>query len=465
MFSLTGDSLFLIKADYWGALEPVTPWIEKDTARHYQFYPFVNMAHPSIASSGSRYAQKYQAFMKKGLNILDQRRESNPFRVTIPFIWCSNNYVTASIVQHRLYREISGSDRFIMSEAALRDWLFGCNPLGTSMICGLPAGGDFPVSPHAAITLHLNKVPEGGLIDGPVYSSIYKNLIGIRLLKPDEYNDFQYGRAVYHDDIGDYSTNEPTMDGTACISLVLSSLEADGKRQGSETKGEVKDSEGAIIRTDKSEKKIHLIFSADEYGEGFEHILNVLSEHSIKASFFLTGNFLRNNKFRDVISRLKKEDHYIGPHSDRHLLYASWNDRDSLMITKAEFQSDLKANYRELEKIGIELPAKRYFLPPYEWYNSSITSWSSDMGVDIINFTPGTGTNADYTTPDMKNYRTSNELLNNLKKFEEKEASGLNGAFILIHPGTEAARTDKLYLKLDEIIEYFSGKGYTFNKL
>ena len=39
LFSLTHDSSYLVKADYWGGLEPVSPWIEKDTARHYQFVP------------------------------------------------------------------------------------------------------------------------------------------------------------------------------------------------------------------------------------------------------------------------------------------------------------------------------------------------------------------------------------------------------------------------------------------
>ena len=59
----------------------------------------------------------------------------------------------------------------------------------------------------------------GGLIDGPVYTTIYKSLIGIKLINADEYEPFQNDLVVYHDDYGDYSTNEPTMDGTA--SLVL----------------------------------------------------------------------------------------------------------------------------------------------------------------------------------------------------------------------------------------------------
>ena len=36
--------------------------------------------------------------------------------------------------------------------------------------------------------------------------------------EPDPLAAFQDPRAVYHDDVSDYSTNEPTMDGTASAS-------------------------------------------------------------------------------------------------------------------------------------------------------------------------------------------------------------------------------------------------------
>jgi endoglucanase len=465
MFSLTGDSAFLVKADYWGTLEPVTPWIEKDTARHYQFYPFVNLGHANLGLSGGKYASKYQSFMRKGLKLLDQRRVNDPFRVTIPFIWCSNNYVSASLTQHRLYYDLTGNGEFKKEEAALRDWLFGCNPWGTSMICGLPAGGDYPQYPHAALTLIRKKIPEGGLVDGPVFTSIFRGLRGVGLLRPDDYKEFQNGKVVYHDDIGDYSTNEPTMDGTASLSFILSSLESDGLKQFGEEEGMMSDQFGAMIRKDIYKKEIYLIFSADEYGEGAEHILNVLSENNVKGSFFLTGNFIRERKNSAVLKRMIADKHFVGPHSDRHLLYASWEKRDSLLVSKKLFQSDLKSNYKELEKRKAEIPATRYFLAPYEWYNSAIASWTADMGVKLINFTPGNGTNGDYTTPDMQNYRSSEDLLRRLKNFESTEKEGLNGAFILIHLGTHPDRTDKFYNRLDEIIKYFSSKGYSFNKL
>ena len=138
---------------------------------------------------------------------------------------CSNNLVVAALTQARCYYNATKDSTYLEMEAALRDWLFGCNPWGTSMICGLPAGGDYPQLPHSSITYLLNETTYGGLIDGPVDKTIYNNLRGIHLLKKDEYAPFQNGKAVYHDDMGDYSSNEPTMDGTASLSFYLSSLE------------------------------------------------------------------------------------------------------------------------------------------------------------------------------------------------------------------------------------------------
>jgi peptidoglycan/xylan/chitin deacetylase (PgdA/CDA1 family) len=190
-----------------------------------------------------------------------------------------------------------------------------------------------------------------------------------------------------------------------------------------------------------------------------------LSQTGSGASFFFTGNFLRNPGNDLFVKRIISDGHFVGPHSDRHLLYASWEKQDSLLVEKDLFFSDLKANYREMAKKKIRQPSTLYFLAPYEWYNSAIAHWTSSLGAKLINLTPGTGTNADYTTPDMQNYKTSEELFERLKNFEASDPNGLRGALVLIHPGTHPDRTDKLYLKLEEIIAYFSAKGYTFNSL
>ena len=64
----------------------------------------------------------------------------------------------------------------------------------------------------------------GGLVDGPVYRSIYRNLYGSVCTTPDEYAAFNTGFIVYHDDMGDYSTNEPIMDGTANLAYLFSAM-------------------------------------------------------------------------------------------------------------------------------------------------------------------------------------------------------------------------------------------------
>jgi hypothetical protein len=69
------------------------------------------------------------------------------------------------------------------------------------------------------------------LIDGPVYGSIFSNLKGLYLSVEDEYKEFQSDQVVYHDDYADYSTNEPTMDGTASLTFYLSAMEALGKNK------------------------------------------------------------------------------------------------------------------------------------------------------------------------------------------------------------------------------------------
>lgn len=185
---------------------------------------------------------------------------------------------------------------------------------------------------------------------------------------------------------------------------------------------------------------------------------NVLKKHKIKGYFFFTGDFLRNPAFNSLVKRLKQDGHYLGAHSDKHLLYCDWTKRDSLLVTKEQFLADLAANYAELAKFGISKNEVPYYLPPYEWYNKQIVTWCKELGISVLNFTPGTGTNADYTTPELKNYRNNDTIYQNLMKFEQKE--GLSGAFLLIHLGTDPKRTDKFYLLLEKLIEELMQKGY-----
>ena len=186
-------------------------------------------SNTGMPANSKNYRDSAKAFYKQGIQAVWIKAKQNAFYRGVPFIWCSNNLTVAFAQQCYWYRTQTGDNSFESLEQANIDWLFGCNPWGTSMIYGLPALGDTPADPHSAFT-HLKKYPiDGGLLDGPVYGSIYKNLIGIKLYEPDEYAAFQSDLAVYHDDYGDYSTNEPTMDGTASLIYLLAAQEAAAK--------------------------------------------------------------------------------------------------------------------------------------------------------------------------------------------------------------------------------------------
>jgi peptidoglycan/xylan/chitin deacetylase (PgdA/CDA1 family) len=135
------------------------------------------------------------------------------------------------------------------------------------------------------------------------------------------------------------------------------------------------------------------------------------------------------------------------------------------LISRKQFDEDITANFGMLSKFGVQLKNVKYFLAPYEWYNQTISRWSAQRSMQLINFTPGVGTNADYTTPDMANYKTSNELMERLMKFEITNPDKLNGAIVLIHLGTHPDRKDKFYNSLDQIIKALSKKGYVFKSL
>ena len=80
--------------------------------------------------------------------------------------------------------------------------------------------GRYPTDVHLFANALLKRSVRGGLVDGPVARSIFSNLKGVTITEPDPLAAFQDDRAVFHDDIHDYSTNEPTMDGTASAILM-----------------------------------------------------------------------------------------------------------------------------------------------------------------------------------------------------------------------------------------------------
>lgn len=465
MFRRTGDKKYRTEAIEYARREPVTPWMGADSARHYQWYPFMNMGHYRIARNfGGKVSAEFIRNIRSGIQRVYERGKDHPFMFGIPGIWCSNNLTSAMLTQCILYRELTGDTTYQEMEGSLRDWLLGCNPWGVSMIVELPKGGIFPTQPHSFIINYKMGNTTGGLVDGPVYATIFGSLLGIRTDGGVNYEEFQPGDLVYHDSTHDYSTNEPTMDGTASLTFPLSYYQREGSATAAHLTTQPDNNiyqDGGIIRTDPSVKHIDFVFTAADKADGAERIISTLRKYNIKGGFFFTGEFFE--MYPDVVRRLVAEGHYVGSHSYGHLLYAPWGNRDSLLVTRQEFNEDIFKSYKVLREFGITNAP--YFIPPYEHYNATISSWARQLGLQVINYTPGTLTNGDYTTPEMKRYFSSKEILGRIWEYERTDPNGLNGHIMLIHFGTDPARTDKFYDKLPGLIRELRRKGYSFTPL
>lgn len=223
--------------------------------------------------------------------------------------------------------------------------------------------------------------------------------------------------------------------------------------------------EGGIIRGPTATRRLAIVFTGHGFAEGGEVILNELGKHKGKGSFFLTGDFLTNRNFKPLIQRIAREGHYLGPHSDKHVLYCPWEGPKRTLVTHAEFRADLESNLGKIERFGIPRRQIRYFLPPYEHYNREIVDWAKELGLTLVNYTPGTRSNADYTGEAEKNFVSSQAIFDSIVAREKKDPKGLNGFILLLHIGSGPGRADKFPAWFGELLDYLAGKGYQFVRM
>lgn len=136
-------------------------------------------------------------------------------------------------------------------------------------------------------------------------------------------------------------------------------------------KGSVKmlEENNGIFVANTTEKKVYFTFDLG-YEAGFTaQVLDILKENSIKAVFFLCGNYLRE---KELISRMIAEGHDIGNHTDRHkdlpVLPAEAAKKDIV-----DFQEKFKARYPETPV--------RFFRPPQGRFSEETLSLANAEGL------------------------------------------------------------------------------------
>jgi endoglucanase len=218
--------------------------------------------------------------------------------------------------------------------------------------------------------------------------------------------------------------------------------------------------QGAVVRGPTEERRLALVFTGHEFADGGETILDELAKRRARASFFLTGDFLANPQFTPLVRRIVAEGHYLGPHSDKHLLYCAWDEGRKTLVSRDVFIADLRDNLAKIARLGVDRPL--YFLPPFEHWNGDIAAWTGELGLRLVNFSAGTRSNADYTEDAAPNFVSSRAIFESILGHERQDPHGLNGFVLLLHLGAGPKRTDKFHARFGELLVALAGKGYQF---
>lgn len=187
-----------------------------------------------------------------------------------------------------------------------------------------------------------------------------------------------------------------------------------------------------IYCVDTKKKEISLTFDVAWGNEDMKEILGILKKEKVKATFFLTGEWVSN--FPEEVKQIAKEGHDIGNHGDHHKKMTQL----SMDEQKKEIM-DLHEKIKLLTGNDITL-----FRPPYGDYDDNVIKTARACGYEAVQWSVDSLDWKEYGREDLISRTVGHKNLD-------------NGAILLLHTGT-------LYTKeaLQEMINLLKAKGYKF---
>lgn len=180
------------------------------------------------------------------------------------------------------------------------------------------------------------------------------------------------------------------------------------------------------------------------FDEGYENgytakILDILKENDVKAIFFVTLPYLKDNP--DLIKRMVEEGHIVGNHTNHHPSMPDVTGNEEKF--NHEF-SDVEDKYREIT--GSDIP--KYFRPPMGEYSQKSLAMTKNLGYKTVFWSFA------YHDWDINKQPEPSAA-------KEKILGGLhNGSILLIHA---VSKTNTEIL--DSVLKEATAQGYSFELL
>ena len=120
------------------------------------------------------------------------------------------------------------------------------------------------------------------------------------------------------------------------------------------------------VETEKPE--ISISFDAAWGNEDTQKILEILSKHQVKATFFMTGGWVE--KYPEDVKKILEDGHDLGNHSENH--------RQMSQLSAEECRKEIMTVHEKVKKLtGYEM---NLFRPPYGAYNNQVIRTAMDCG-------------------------------------------------------------------------------------
>lgn len=189
---------------------------------------------------------------------------------------------------------------------------------------------------------------------------------------------------------------------------------------------------------DTVDKIIYLTFDCGYENGNTPAILSALKKHNVPATFFVVGNFLKDNP--DLAKQILADGHTLGNHTSHHPDMSQISDLESF-----------KKELTELEDICREVTGQevsKYYRPPQGKYSESNLQMAKELGYKTFFWSLA------YVDWYENDQPTKEEA------FEKLLGRIHPGAIVLLHntSATNGAILDELLTKWEEM-------GYTFGKL
>lgn len=222
-----------------------------------------------------------------------------------------------------------------------------------------------------------------------------------------------------------------------------------------------------ITRGSPGEAEIVLTFDAGSSAAGAGEILDLLEEHGIRTTIFVTGQFMESHP--EIVLRLVADGHEVANHTWTHLHLTDWRSsgRHSTLpgVSKQRLLDELgrtAAAFRELT--GYEMAP--YWRAPYGEHNREILQWARDAGWQHVGWTRGSRRSLDaldwVSNRRSRNYLSPEALVQRILDFETRDGDSLEGAIILMHLGSDRPPQERMVRTLPSLISELSSRGFRF---